>query len=327
MKKNNKKRLIVALTAAATALTLMVGSISSFASPAKEGFIGETKAKEIALAHAGLKEKEVSLLRVGLGLDKGVYEYDVEFYKGTTEYDYEIDAKSGKILEVDKDIENFVVPNNKYSILSVEKAKEISLRHVGLKANEVKFLIAELGDDNGKLIYDVEFYMGNIEFDFEIDAKTGKIVKFDKEIEGFNIPNKNNNNNNNNSNNSNADQNNAFIGLEKAKEVALKYANLKAGDVVFAKAKLEKEGRTDIYDIEITAANYEYDFEIDAKTGRILEFDFEPGYHQNDNSNNVWYDDFDDDDRYDDDERYDNDDRYDYDFDDDDDDDDDRYDD
>ena len=55
-------------------------------------YISADRAKEIALADAGLKEGNAVFLKVKLERDDGRYQYDVEFYSGTTEYDYEIDA-------------------------------------------------------------------------------------------------------------------------------------------------------------------------------------------------------------------------------------------
>ena len=67
--------------------------------------IGEDAALEIALKDAGLSESKVKRIRCELDYDDddGRYEYEVEFRKGTTEYDYTIDAFSGEILEKDVD--------------------------------------------------------------------------------------------------------------------------------------------------------------------------------------------------------------------------------
>ena len=65
--------------------------------------ITEAQAQTIALEHAGLAEQEVSRLQVHTDWDDGRQEYDVEFHVGSLEYEYEIDAASGKILSFDKD--------------------------------------------------------------------------------------------------------------------------------------------------------------------------------------------------------------------------------
>ena len=68
--------------------------------------IGEDKALEIAIKDAGVKKAELSNILVHLDVDDGRTEYDVEFHKGTTEYEYNIDAYTGEILEKDIDNDN-----------------------------------------------------------------------------------------------------------------------------------------------------------------------------------------------------------------------------
>ncbi len=68
--------------------------------------IGEDKALEIAIKDAGVKKAELSNILVHLDVDDGRTEYDVEFHKGTTEYEYNIDAYTGDILEKDIDNDN-----------------------------------------------------------------------------------------------------------------------------------------------------------------------------------------------------------------------------
>ena len=65
--------------------------------------IGEDAALEIALKDAGLSESKVKRIKCELDYDDGRTEYEVEFKKGTTEYNYTIDAFSGEILEKDID--------------------------------------------------------------------------------------------------------------------------------------------------------------------------------------------------------------------------------
>ena len=69
-------------------------------------YIGEDKALEIALGDAGLTKDQVSNPFVHLDYDddRGRDEYEVKFYQGTTEYDYDVDAVTGEITG--KDIDN-----------------------------------------------------------------------------------------------------------------------------------------------------------------------------------------------------------------------------
>ena len=273
--KNNTKMKKISTLSIATILgaTILSGSFMSFA--ANNSYIGVEKAKSIALKDAGVSN--VTFVKAKLDTEDGVTVYDVEFYKGNVEYDYEIDAKTGKILEKDTDIENYTIPtkqtkNNKAknttnnSYIGVEKAKSIALKDAGV--SNVTFVKAKLDTEDGVTVYDVEFYKGNVEYDYEIDAKTGKILEKDTDIENYTIPTKQTKNNN-----AKNTTNNAYIGVEKAKAIALKDAGL--GSATFTKAKLDTDDGVKIYDIEFRSGNMEYDYEIDAKTGTILEMDAE----------------------------------------------------
>lgn len=70
-----------------------------------DSYIGEEAAWTTALNHAGLKETEVSKKKVQLDMEDGTMVYEVEFEKGWTEYDYEINAVSGEIIKAEKDID------------------------------------------------------------------------------------------------------------------------------------------------------------------------------------------------------------------------------
>ena len=114
MKKNFPK-----ILAGCTAMVLMTGTllVPSMAVNAsayqavpqlqQASYIGEAKAKEIALSHAGADASKVSWIFVKQDYDHGRVEYDVEFLIGNKEYDYEIDAYTGKVLSFDYDAEHY----------------------------------------------------------------------------------------------------------------------------------------------------------------------------------------------------------------------------
>ena len=147
-------------------------------------------AKRIALAHAKLAEKDVTFVKVELELeDNNRYEYDVDFYSGNVEYDYEIDAVSGTILSADKDIENYVIPtqpstsaaNTQTSEISVEKAKQIALSHAGV--GSARFKKAKLDYENGVKVYKIEFKVGNLEYEYDINVSNGAVISSSAEVD------------------------------------------------------------------------------------------------------------------------------------------------
>src|SRR5699024_9711525 len=69
--------------------------------PSTGSDIGAEKAKSIALSHAGFTASQVQRLKVEKDYDDGRLEYEIEFYVGSTEYDYVISGVDGTILEQD----------------------------------------------------------------------------------------------------------------------------------------------------------------------------------------------------------------------------------
>ena len=155
------------------------------------------QAQEIALKHAKLTSDQVSFIKIDTELENGIEVYNIEFSYENKEYDYKINSANGEIVEYDYDIEDYditqqqatkenksVTPNNQNSNnskITVEKAKEISLKHANLKDNQVVFDKTEMDYDNGVQVYDIEFHYNNIEYNYEIDANTGNILSYSQD--------------------------------------------------------------------------------------------------------------------------------------------------
>ena len=148
--------------------------------------ISADKAKKIALGDAKLAEKDVTFVKVELEFEDNRLVYDVEFYSGNVEYDYDIDAVSGAIVSADKDIENYVIPAQpskeaQASEISVEKAKQIALSHAGV--GSARFTKAKIDYENGVKVYEIEFKVGNMEYEYDINVVNGAIVSSSAEID------------------------------------------------------------------------------------------------------------------------------------------------
>ena len=160
------------------------------------------QAKEIALKHSNLTSDEVSFIKAEKDMDNGIEKYDIEFYYNNKEYDYEINAANGEIINYDYDVENYNISgqqqsntqqqsNNQQqqdihqpintSNISIDKAKEIALNHAGLSANQVSFIKAEKDMDDGIVKYDIEFYYNNREYNYEINANNGNIMSYEQD--------------------------------------------------------------------------------------------------------------------------------------------------
>lgn len=155
-------------------------------------YISVDRAKQIALNDAGVKESNAVFLRANLDWDDGRMQYEVEFYSGNTEYDYDIDAVTGAILSSDRDMEDFQIWNggtsrpsgstsssgssNSGNYITAERAKQIALAECPSGSTVYK---CQFDWDDGRAQYEVEIRNGWTEYDFEIDAVTGTIFSRD----------------------------------------------------------------------------------------------------------------------------------------------------
>ena len=68
--------------------------------------------------------------------------------------------------------------------LTVEQAKQAALDYAGVKAAEATFTKAHRDWDNGREVYEIEFYANNTEYDMDVDVNTGRIMSFSTEYHG-----------------------------------------------------------------------------------------------------------------------------------------------
>jgi len=178
---NNKKIKLFAgiLTAA---VVLAAGTGSAFAENKEDQVkISRKEALEIAVKDAKIEEDEIKKSRVKFEHDDGKLIYNVEFYTDTKEYDYEINANTGKILEVDFEIEREFKDSSllEKAKISEEEAQQIALEKVPGASEDDLYL--ELDYDDGKLIYEGEILYDSYEYEFEINAETGEMESWEKE--------------------------------------------------------------------------------------------------------------------------------------------------
>lgn len=144
-------------------------------------YIGNDKAIEIALKNAGATADEAKFITCEFDFDDGIAVYDVEFYFDKFEYSYEINARTGAIVEVEKDWLGVNVPSGAY--IGEKKAKEIAFKDAGVDEADAKRVSVKFDFDDGVAQYEVEFHAGNYEYEYEIDALSGSILKIDRDRE------------------------------------------------------------------------------------------------------------------------------------------------
>ena len=140
--------------------------------------------KSIALADAGLTESDVTFTKEKLDWDDGVAVYDIDFFTADMEYEYEIDAATGVIM--DKSAEAFRNPGTvgTDTLIGEDEAKEIAVTHAGFTTTEVFFTKINLEKEHGYTEYEIEFYKDRVEYEYTIDASTGAVLEYDSEYDG-----------------------------------------------------------------------------------------------------------------------------------------------
>ena len=264
-------------TAAATQVTV-VGTAS------EKGYIGEAKAKAVALERAGVTERELLLYKIGLDTHNGAMVYDVEFTTDSYEFDCDVNAKTGEIVKFEKEY-NGVAPavsaqpdtaqpntNQTAGEITVEEAKTIALNHAGLTADAVTFVKAKQDYDDGRLVYEIEFVTtsgnGYLEYDYEIDAATGSILSYDYDAESY-TPQP--------TTTTPSTATGALIDEATAKLTAVNQGpGASTSDI--CEWKLDHDDGRWEYEGKIIYNQMEFEFTIDAATGAVIEWDVESIY-------------------------------------------------
>ena len=214
--------------------------VSGISSVCVSKFISLEEAKKIALKDAKLDEltQKIVFTREELSRNQGKPCYLLEFYTGTNQYFYQIDAKSGSIIYAGK-------------FITLSEAKKIALDDAGCK-DKVSFTEETLVSGGIKTpYYRLVFADAKTQWTYRIDAVLGTVLeKQQKEIVTTD-----------------------FISLEEAKEIALKDAGLNEATqkIVFTREELNRNSGKPCYILEFYTAKKQYSYKVDAKNGSIIE--------------------------------------------------------
>ena len=143
------------------------------------GAVDEAKAKEIALAHAGIKAADATFTKSKLDYDDGRQVYEIEWYAGGAKYDYELDASTGAILQSDYEAKTVIGSGNSATVSEADAKKTALARVSG--AAEKDIYEWKLDYDDGHPEYEGKIIYGGSEYEFTIDATSGSITEWEAE--------------------------------------------------------------------------------------------------------------------------------------------------
>ncbi len=158
--------------------------------------------------------------------------------------------------------------------ITVEKAKEIALNHAGVSAADVRWDDREFDFENGQPVYDLAFDANGLEYEYDVDARTGKILRSHSERDDDRSAASAPATQNTQPTKPAASAGN-YIGLEKARSIALQRAGVSASSVRWEKAEFDYDDGRPVYELEFSANGTEYDCDVHAVTGKVLDYDAE----------------------------------------------------
>ena len=248
------KKLIAAALAALT-----VALFTACANDGQLAYIGDEAARTAALTGAGLSADAVTFLGTELASRDGTEYYLVSFTSGDSRYESQVDALSGVVLQTESAPLAQSASSPAEGSITAGDAKAKALAHAGLAETDVTFIKAELDRDDGRLVYDVEFYTADHkEYDYEIDAATGEVVSYDYDAEGYAPP-----------------AASGALSAEDAKALALaQVPGASASDI--REFEIDRDDGRVEYEGKIVYGGMEYEFEIDGYSGAIRNWEAEP---------------------------------------------------
>ena len=263
-----------------TAVAMLAAALAGCGKPVQKsstqmGYIGEDAAKNMAVTAAQVDTANASFSGVSLDEKDGIAYYGVDFTADGTTYHYAIDAMTGAVIEsssgtaqttgtTDTTGTSGTTAASQTGTVDEARAKQIALEHAGVSESDTTFLMAKQDYENGTLVYEVEFYVAatGTEYDYEIDAATGEVRSFDYDAENYN-----------------AGQDDTTSGTNETKSEAeiraIALAKVPGATENDIRMNLDRDDGKLRYEGKIIYEGMEYDFEIDAYSGAIQEWDAE----------------------------------------------------
>ena len=242
--------------------------------------ISMEQAQTAALDAANIEAADADISSATLSEVAGITCYKVEFTSGDYTYAYSINAESGEVLEASYRDKNAApadstqtdttasgvtttpaqtTPNTNTSTGAVDEAKaqEIALANAGVNAADATITKSKLDYDDGRQIYELEWYANGAKYDYEIAVATGEIVNSGYEAKTVV-----------------GTGNSATVSEATAKQTALARVSGATEKDIYEWEFDYDDGRPE-YEGKIIYGGTEYDFTIDASSGAVVEWEAE----------------------------------------------------
>lgn len=268
-----KKQLAIMTASLVLAATLAGCAQPAQRSAAHMNYIGADAAKNMAAADAQVDTANASFSGANLGEKNGLSYYQVDFTANGREYHYAIDAMTGTVIESSSAASAQQTTGTGQQAATAgqqaaaagqvdeNQAKQIALDHAGVAESDTSFLWVKPDYEDGVAVYEVEFYVAstNTEYDYEIEAATGSIRGYDYDAENYRPGQQ------------------GVTGETKSeqeiRDIAL--AKVPGATEKDIRLKLDHDDGRLLYEGKIVYQGMEYEFEIDAYSGAIQEWDAE----------------------------------------------------
>ena len=271
----------LALAAALTGCGSNAPTSSQPQSSQQASYISMDAAQSAALDAASIAAADAIFSATTLDDVAGITCYKVDFSAGGYDYAYSINAESGEVLEASYRDKNAApadstqtdtttasgvtttqaqtAPNTNTSTGAVDEAKaqEIALAHAGVNAVDATITKSKLDYDDGRQIYEIEWYANGAKYDYEIAVATGEIVNSGYEAKTVV-----------------GTGNSATVSEATAKQTALARVS-GATDKDIYEWKLDYDDGRPEYEGKIIYGGTEYEFTIDAASGNVTEWEAE----------------------------------------------------
>ena len=268
------------LTGTALLLTAALAGCGNTPAADQTAKISMEQAQTAALDAANIEAVDADISSATLSEVAGVICYKVEFTSGDHAYSYSINAENGEVLEASYRDKNAapadstqtdtpasgatstpaqITPSTSTSTGAVDEAKaqEIALAHAGIKAADATITKSKLDYDDGRQVYELEWYANGAKYDYEVAVATGEIVNSGYEAKTVV-----------------GTGNSATVSEATAKQTALARVSGAVEKDIY-EWKLDYDDGRPEYEGKIIYGGTEYEFTIDAASGNITEWDAE----------------------------------------------------